>query len=139
MTGINIYLSGPDGAGKTPIANRLAAYLSRQGREAKAIPIPSRETASFGAIKLHLNGTMPLGDVAVDLLFVANRLEMIPILKELREQSPNLILIFDRGPFDGAVYAEAIDSLRKKPLGINFTDVLEWDKFFLLKDRLTFL
>lgn len=127
----NIYISGPDGVGKTTIANRLATYIFWRGKEAKVIPFPSGGTISFGAIKLHLNGRVTLGDGADDLLFVANRLEMILFLRELRREKPNLIFLFDRNPFDGAVYAEAKDSLREKPLGIKFTEALENDKYFL--------
>lgn len=127
----NIYISGPDGVGKSTFAEMFSNHLLRRGRESKVIGFPARRTASYGLIRLHLDGRIECGGNAFDVLCVANRLEMIPYLKKLRTENPNLTFIFDRGPFDGGAYAEAIDSLRESPVGIKFDEILEMDQHFL--------
>jgi len=127
----NIYFSGPDGSRKTSMAFATKFFLEARGRHVLVVPFPSESSAASPILRLALDGRTHLGAGAMDLLFVADRLDVAPRLHEIRGIDPDMVFIFDRGPADGAVYAEASDSLRNEPIGLTSNVVEKWDSKFL--------
>ncbi|HLD03984.1 MAG TPA: hypothetical protein VJC17_04385 [Candidatus Dojkabacteria bacterium] len=137
MTGRNIYISGPDGTRKTQTAYGIAKWLNQEfGFPTKVVHFPTEESLPSGIIRMDMSEPprIKLGAGARDLLFVADRTEtMVRVLTPARIEKPNLWLIFDRGPFDGLVYAEAADQLRPTPIGISTGWIEACDEPFLRK------
>lgn len=129
----NIYFSGPDGTRKSTLANQAARFLELEGFCAQVVHFPSK-TGPMGSI-IHVREQYDeryLTEEALDLAHAGDRLDIAHHkLKKLREADPNIILIFDRGPADGAVYAVARDQMRKSPLGTTFKDMEKIDSKFL--------
>lgn len=128
----NIYFSGPDAAGKTTLACRLRDFLKGQNLEAEVIRLPSRGGVLSGCIDLCRQGRVDMPPVALDLMFIADRLDTAGwCLVKDRERRPGVIYIFDRGPADGAVYGAA-----RAPEGYSL-DYMRWiegcDRKFLEK------
>lgn len=129
----NIYFSGPDGTRKSTLANETARFLELEGFHALVIHFPT-ETGLMGSlIQLRQNrDERLLAEEALDFAYAADRLDTAHHkLNRLREVDPNIILISDRGPADGAVYAVARDQMRESPLGITFEYMEKIDSKFL--------
>lgn len=129
----NIYFSGPDGTRKSTLANETARFLKSERFHAEVVHFPS-ETGPMGSL-IHLREHRDeryLAEEALDLAHAGDRLDTAyHKLRELRQADPSGILIFDRGPADGAVYAVARDQMRKSPLGITFEYMEKIDIKFL--------
>jgi thymidylate kinase len=106
-------------------------FLEARGKHALVVSFPSESSAAYPILRLVLNNRTSLGPGATDLLFVADRLDVAFRLCEIRRTDPDMVFIFDRGPADGAVYAEASDSLRNEPIGLTTTVIEKWDSKFL--------
>lgn len=119
----NIYFSGPDGAKKTTLAYSLRDFLDRQWKiEAEVIQFPSGAGVLSGWIDLCKQGRMDMPQGALDLMFVADRMDIAGwrLVKD-RKMRPNLIYIFDRGPGDGAAYGAA-----RAPEGWDPLEYMKW-------------
>lgn len=129
----NIYFSGPDGTRKSTLAHETARFIESEGFHAQVVHFPS-ETGLMGSlIQLRQNrDERLLAEEALDLAYAADRLDTsYHKLRKWREQDPNCIFIFDRGPHDGAVYAVARDQMRESHLGITFEYMEKIDSKFL--------
>lgn len=118
----NIYFSGPDGTRKSTLAQGAAKFLKSEGFHAQVVHFPS-ETGPMGSlIQLRQNrDERLLAEEALDFAYAADRLDTsYHKLRKWREQDPNCIFIFDRGPHDGSVYAVARDQMRAHPQGITY-------------------
>lgn len=96
-----IDIEGIDGAGKSTQAKLLYDWVSSTGRKAQLVHFPAYETATGKAIKEMLDGLHD--DSALQLLFVANRYEM---LSELT--ATNTVTICDRYFLSGWAYSAAV-------------------------------
>lgn len=118
---MNIYFSGPDGTGKSKLSYMLSDFLNKElGIKSVIVHFPSFGPAG-ALIGLHKEGRTKFHPLALDMLFVADRLDKGAGLRKIREQDPNTIFIFDRGHIDGAVYGAARISNEFRP-----EDYVEW-------------
>lgn len=104
----NLYISGPDGARKSTTARLLKDYLETWGEEAEVFHFPQVISPASYLIEQVRSGRLEIPRSAVELLFVADRLDAAAqFLRKERERNPDIKFIFDRGTLDGAVYTAA--------------------------------
>lgn len=146
MNGINIYFAGPDGVGKTLLAVWLRSQLLERDTPTVLVQFPAPVSPMTSLITLHKLGRTHFDSGTLDLMFVTDRLDVSGHkLVKIREENPETIFIFDRGPLDGAVYGAArlasVGASREKQMGHirwiqacdrKFTDMYPVDLGFLV-------
>ena len=104
MRGLFVVFEGLDRSGKSSQAKLLAESLKAQGRQAKLIRFPARDSGPIGAIlDSYLSNKSQSCDEAIHLLFSANRWEVrAQIISDLHA---GITVICDRYLFSGVVYS----------------------------------
>jgi dTMP kinase len=98
--GMFIVFEGVDRCGKTTQSDILTRKL-----DAVKFTFPDRTTETGRIIHKYLNHEIELDDVAVHLLFAANRWERAKIIRDLIAIGKNVVL--DRYSFSGVAYSVA--------------------------------
>lgn len=118
----NIYFAGPDATKKTTLVLRLAESLREMGKEATIVSFPSPVSFATLGISSHEQGRTVLGPHALTMAYAFDRLDYAEAnLLPLRQEKPDLIFVFDRGPLDGEIYAQA-----RTPPGFEPPEYRQW-------------
>jgi dTMP kinase len=101
VSGLLVSLEGPDCAGKSTQAKRLAASLPNCVLKA----FPDRTEATTGnMLNSMLKGVTRMNARVAHLLFSANRWACVPMLEQALS-TPNSVVVLDRYRFSGLVYS----------------------------------
>lgn len=101
----NIYFSGPDGSNKTSLSLALYEWLRFRGESVELFSFPSSESVVAGIIHNRLIDRVTLHRIPMASLFVSDRLDTIfQTAVPKKNDNPDTIFIFDRGPQDAKVY-----------------------------------
>ena len=105
MHGLLIAFEGLDQSGKQTQAERLRDRLVEAGRRVRLLSFPAYETHIGTDIERALRGERDYGPDVMQLLYVANRYEMKPLIE--REHERGTILICDRYLASSIAYGES--------------------------------
>ena len=105
MPGLLIAFEGLDQSGKQTQAERLRDRLVESGRRVRLLSFPAYETHIGTDIERALRGERDYGPDVMQLLYVANRYEMKPLIE--RERERGTILICDRYLASSIAYGES--------------------------------
>ena len=105
MAGLLIAFEGLDQSGKQTQAELLRDRLVADGRRVRLLSFPAYETAIGVEIARALRGERDWGPDVMQLLYVANRYELKPVIVQERERGT--ILICDRYLASSIAYGEA--------------------------------
>ena len=105
MPGLLIAFEGLDQSGKQTQAERLRDRLVESGRLVRLLSFPAYETHIGTDIERALRGERDYGADVMQLLYVANRYEMKPLIE--RERGRGTILICDRYLASSIAYGES--------------------------------
>ena len=104
-TGLLIVFEGIDRAGKSTQSKKLFDTFIKRGIPCVYKAFPDRTTPIGKVINSYLKGKEPIDDVAMHLLFSANRWECYKEICSLLEQGTTVIL--DRYAYSGVAYTAA--------------------------------
>jgi thymidylate kinase len=100
----SIGFEGPDFVNKTRFSLITLEMLRRNGQEAIYVPLPFLKNTITGRIFSH---TREIARESVPMLFMTNRLEILPVLEKWVDASPKNWVVNDRTKMVGPVYAWA--------------------------------
>lgn len=104
MRGLLIAFEGLDQSGKQTQAERLRDRLIESGRQVKLLSFPAYDTPIGTEIRCALDGGRDWAADVMQLLYIANRYEMRPLIE--RELSAGTILVCDRYVASSIAYGE---------------------------------
>jgi len=104
MRGLLIAFEGLDQSGKQTQAERLRDRLIESGRQVKLLSFPAYETPIGTEIRCALDGGRDWAADVMQLLYIANRYEMRPLIE--RELSAGTVLVCDRYVASSVAYGE---------------------------------
>ena len=105
MTGLLIAFEGLDQSGKQTQAERLRDRLAEAGRLVRLLSFPAYDTPIGTEIARALRGDRDFGPDVMQLLYVANRYELKPLLA--RELARGTVLVCDRYLASSVAYGAA--------------------------------
>eukprot|EP00088_Acartia_fossae_P071829 TRINITY_DN9955_c0_g1_i1.p1 TRINITY_DN9955_c0_g1~~TRINITY_DN9955_c0_g1_i1.p1 ORF type:complete len:219 (+),score=36.28 TRINITY_DN9955_c0_g1_i1:88-744(+) len=103
--GALIVFEGCDRSGKTTQIKRLVDRLNNEGKKAKMMRFPERDTGIGGLINQYLSCSKDLDDHVIHLLFSANRWELVKDIR--RDLEAGITVIIDRYAFSGVAFSAA--------------------------------
>jgi dTMP kinase len=103
--GLLIAFEGLDQSGKQTQAELLRDRLGAAGRRVRLLSFPAYETPIGHEIERALRGTREYGPDVMQLLYIANRYELKPLIEQ--ERSSGTILVCDRYLASSVAYGEA--------------------------------
>lgn len=105
----SIGFEGADATNKTRFSLLTVRMLEAYGQEVRLVGFPVDETVSGNWLKFHKQ--LGLAQETLPVLFAANRLEVIPSIRQWVGQSPNHWVVFDRTDRSGIAYGLAREGL----------------------------
>jgi dTMP kinase len=105
MRGLLIAFEGLDQSGKQTQTERLRDALVEAGRQVRLLSFPAYETPIGTEIRRALEGTREWGADVMQLLYIANRYEVRPLIE--RELAHGTILVCDRYMASSIAYGES--------------------------------
>lgn len=100
-----IVFEGCDKSGKSTQCKKLVEALNKREIAAEQWRFPERSTKIGQIINSYMEKECELHDVAVHLLFSANRWEFLPLMKEKIEQGTTIVV--DRYAYSGVAFTSA--------------------------------
>ncbi len=104
MHGLLIAFEGLDQSGKQTQTERLRDRLVEAGRQVRLLSFPAYETPIGAEIRRALEGGREWGADVMQLLYIANRYEVRPLIE--RELAQGVILVCDRYVASSIAYGE---------------------------------
>jgi len=128
-----VVLEGPNGVGKSTLAEKLAEWFRAQGQKCESFSFPGREPGTLGEIiyRLHHNptafGLSHINEISLQALHVAAHVDVIQqrILPAIREGS---IVILDRFWWSTWVYGRVSGIKRNTLRGLLQFESAAWGK-----------
>lgn len=104
MRGLLIAFEGLDQSGKQTQTERLRDRLIEAGRQVRLLSFPAYETPIGAEIRRALDGGRDWAADVMQLLYIANRYEMRPLIE--RELAQGVVLVCDRYVASSVAYGE---------------------------------